>query len=148
MAGHQRTKDTGAAKRTATGKVRRVREHLPAEEIETTKRRKRFAGARALVNERLARTTDPLKQLDLARAYVLSAAAKYNHDKALLDAVDALLRAGDHILTTGQELTPSARSTRRSTTARHRKRRRDTTIVLREGHAAIRQKLGDARNVA
>lgn len=103
MAGHHRTVATGKARRTGSGfgRVRKVRQHLPPGEADTSRRRKLRASARAIANQRITTTRDPLVQLDAARDYVRSAAAKYAHDAAIQQAVDALLAIGDQIYRDG-----------------------------------------------
>lgn len=101
MAGHRRTVDTGTARRTTSGKTRRVREHRAAGESAAARRDQEQKGARALVEHRIRRTKDPLRQLDIARDYVRSAAAKYQPGSELAGAIEALLTAGDRIYGTG-----------------------------------------------
>lgn len=105
MAGHRRTVDTGTARRTASGKTRRVRQHRAAGESATARRDQEKRGARALVEHRIRRTKDPMRQLDIARDYVRSAAAKYQPGGEISDVVDALLTAGDRIYSTGNRKT-------------------------------------------
>lgn len=97
MAGHSRTVDTGRARRTPRGKSRRVRQHLPPGEADQAHRDKHRRGARAVAEHRMRRTSDPLAQLDAAREYVRSAAAKYRPAGHTTEAVEALLAAGDRI---------------------------------------------------
>ncbi|MFC4000909.1 hypothetical protein ACFS2C_28085 [Prauserella oleivorans] len=105
MAGHHRTVATGKARRTGSGfgRVRQIREHLPPGEAATNRRRKLRAAARAIANQRINVARDPLVQLEAARDYVRSAAAKYQHDTALQQAVDALLAIGDQIYRDGTQ---------------------------------------------
>jgi hypothetical protein len=140
MAGHSRSVDTGKARRTANGKTRKVREHLPPGEAETARRDKQHRGARTVAADRIARTRDPLRQLDIAREYLRSAAAKYQPNPGDLDiAVKALLAVGDRIFQTGQPQTAAARQTRRTKAASHRKRRADLTTLTRLGEQAARE---------
>lgn len=144
MAGHVRSADTGKARRTAAGRPRKIREHLPAGEVEAAKRRKRHLGARTLAADRIDRARDPLRQLDIAREYVRSAAAKYTADHEITAAVEALLAAGDRIFTTGVPLSAAAKRARRERAARHRWQREQTELLVREGRAAIRRQHNNA----
>lgn len=149
MAGHVRTVGTGKARRAGGGKPRKIRQHLPAGEVELARRRKQHLGARTVAADRIGRTRDPLRQLDIAREYVRSAAAKYTADPAVVDAaVNALLAAGDHIFTAGAPLPASAKRTRREAAARHRQQRQQDALLAREGAAAIRRQRTDARRAS
>lgn len=107
MAGHTRTTGTGATVRGATGKPRRVREHLPAGDAEIARRKKAHAGARSQARSHIATAQDGLRQIEAARDYVRSAAAKYHpHPDDLQPVVQALLAAGDRIFEAG---TPRSR---------------------------------------
>lgn len=139
MAGHARTVDTGKARRTPTGKARKIREHLPPGEAETAKRRKQHRGARTITLDRINRTTDALRQLDIAREYVRSAAAKYEPGGEITAAIEALLGVGDRIYQVGSPLSESARRTRRTVSERHRAKRATTAVLVREGTAAVRR---------
>lgn len=145
MAGHVHTVDTGKARRTASGRRRKIRERIPTDEAETSKRSKRHEGARTITMDRISRTTDPLRRLDAAREYVRSAAAKYLVDPEMVSAaVEALLAAGDQIFTEGEPLSPSARRTRRDQAEYHRARRQRTELLVREGAAAVRRQQTEA----
>lgn len=148
MAGHVRSIDTGKARRTASGKTRKIRQHLPPGEVEKAKRRKQHLGARTVINARLAATSDPLRRLDIAREYVRSAAAKYQVSGELAAAVDALIAAGDRIFITGEPLSPSAKRTRRAAAEQHRAKRKRTALLVREGRAAVRRQQNDTRHSA
>lgn len=145
MAGHARTVDTGKARRAPSGKVRKVRRHVPPGEAETAKRQKQHRGARTVALNRISRTTDPLRQLDIAREYVRSAAAKYQPDGQVTTAVQALLAAGDRIYQSGQPLSAAAKRTRRERAQRHQTKRRETAVLVREGQTAVRRQRNDAR---
>lgn len=106
MAGHTRSADTGTARRTSSGKSRRVRKHLPAGEAAAARRTKQQQGARTLTDHKIRRERDPLRQLDIARDYVRSAANKYHPGGQVADAIAALLAAGDRIYESG---TPNTR---------------------------------------
>lgn len=149
MAGHTRTVATGKARKTASGLPRKIREHLPPEQIAATKRRKQHTGARTVAADRIARTSDPLRQLDIAREYLRSAAAKYVADADIVQtAVNALLAAGDRVFASGAPLTPGARQARRARATRHRDQRKNTALLVREGTAAIRRQHADAQKKA
>lgn len=139
MAGHLRTVDTGTARRTSGKRTRKNREHLPPGQAAAHARRKQHHGARTQALDRINRTSDPLRQLDIAREYVRSAAAKYQADGHVVDAVQALLAAGDAIYTSAAPLSESARRTRRETAARHQQQRHRNQVLIREGEAAIRR---------
>lgn len=115
MAGHLRTTDTGTTRRTTGKRVRRNREHLPPGEAADHGRRKQHRGARSRAVDQIHRTTDPLAQVDIARDYVRSAAAKYVPDGHLIEAIQALLAAGDGIYTHAPARSESARRHRRTT---------------------------------
>lgn len=148
MAGHVRSVDTGKARRTAGGKSRKVREHLPPGEVEAAKRRKQHLGARTVATDRINRARDAQAQLDIAREYVRSAAAKYTADEEITAAVQALLAAGDRIFQTGQPLSPAGKRARREAADRHRVKRQQDALLLREGRASIRRQQADARRVS
>ncbi|RBM18084.1 hypothetical protein DI005_20025 [Prauserella sp. PE36] len=78
-----------------------MRQHLPAGEAEQNARRKARDGAKAVAYQRIRRTSDPMQQLDAARDYVRSAAAKYSHGPALNRLVNAMLEIGDEIFRDG-----------------------------------------------
>ena len=149
MAGHTRTVATGKARRTTSGLPRKIREHLPPEQAAATKRRKQHKGARTVAADRIARTSDPMRQLDIAREYLRSAAAKYIADADIVQvAIDALITAGDRVFANGAPLTPAARQARRATATRHRDQRQKTALLVREGTAAIRRQHADAQQKA
>ncbi|HEY3478880.1 MAG TPA: hypothetical protein VGL02_08260 [Streptomyces sp.] len=126
MAGHPRTEDTGQAHRAASGRIRRTRVHLPPEQLEQARRTKQYQGARAIADKRIAQASDPVAKLQFARAYLLSALAKYRPSGDHLDAaIAAVLAAGDQVFLTGEPLSPAARDTRRRKAADHRGRRAD-----------------------
>ncbi|WP_345368311.1 hypothetical protein, partial [Saccharopolyspora cebuensis] len=77
MAGHTRTVDTGAAVRTAAGRVRKVRRHRPAGQARVHARVKAHRGARRTVEARLRSASDPVRRLEIALGYVKSARAKF-----------------------------------------------------------------------
>lgn len=140
MAGHTRTVDTGTARRTRTGKVRRIRQHLPAGQSEKARRDKAHRGARTVALARIDRARTPLDKLEAARQYVRSAAAKYGiADPDVAAAVTALLAAGDRIFQTRQPLSAAARARRRSAREAQRVRRTHTRTLLRLGKQAARQ---------
>lgn len=97
MAGHGRSIDTGKSRRTTSGKSRRIRQHLPPGEAEQARRRKQHDGARTVALNRIRRTSDPLRQVDIARDYLRSAAAKYRPHGEVTGVIEALLAAGDQI---------------------------------------------------
>ncbi len=146
MAGHGRTIETGKARRTARGRSRRIRQHIPDGEAEQAKRRKQHSGARANAVNRINRTTDPLRKLDIAREYLRSAAAKYQPDSEITDAVQALLAAGDRIYQHAEPLSPAAKRTRRVRAERSQTVRANNAALIREGKAAVRQQQNNARN--
>ncbi|GAA0645714.1 hypothetical protein GCM10010174_80920 [Kutzneria viridogrisea] len=149
MAGHLRSVDTGKARQTPSGRARRVREHLPPGQVALAKRRKQHLGARAAAADRIARTTDPLRQLDIAREYVRSAAAKYTATDAVLQvAVQALLQVGDQVFTTGTPVSASTKRTRRQSAERHRQQRQRNQLLLREGRAAVRRQQSESRTAS
>lgn len=115
MAGHTRTVDTGKTQRTGR-RTRRVREHLPPGEAAENARAKQHQGARERALDRINRTTDPLGQLDAARDYVRSAAAKYQATGHVTDGIEALLAVGDAIFHRAAPLSEAQRRTRRSRT--------------------------------
>lgn len=104
MAGRSRTVDTGRTRGN-----RRARQHRPAGETESAHRDRVHRGARALVNQRIDRARDPLRQLDIARDYVRSAAQKYQVRGETAPAIEALLAAGDELYRTGS---PKSRTRR------------------------------------
>jgi hypothetical protein len=148
VAGHTRTVPNGKGRRTSGGKTRKVREHLPPDEVASARRRKQFLGARSVAADRIARTSDPLRQLDIAREYVRSAAAKYTDAAAVAAAVEALLAVGDRIYATGTPLSAAAKRTRRATADRHRQERHRTAVLVREGRAAVRRQQNEAHRNA
>lgn len=110
MAGHTRTQDTGQSRRTSQGRTRRVRHHLAPDDLDTARRRKQRNGARSVTDGRMARTSDPLARLDIARGYLRSAAAKYGDDQAVEEATAALLAAADRLYRTGRPRTRGRRT--------------------------------------
>lgn len=102
MAGHPRTVGTSRHQRGASGRARRVREHLPAGEAAPARRRKAHASARSRALAHVHRASgDQLVQIDRARDYLRSAAGKYSIETDLTPVVDALIAAGDRIYQTG-----------------------------------------------
>lgn len=149
MAGHVRTVDTGRARRTASGRTRRVREHLPPGEVEAARRCKQHLGARTAAANKINRANDLLKRLDIAREYLRSAAAKYEIDTAAVEAaVEALLAAGDRTYQHGAPLTASAKRRRREEALKHRAKRQQTAVLVREGLKAVRSQQAEARRVS
>lgn len=149
MAGHSRTTATGKAHRAASGKPRRVREHLPPGEAEDAKRAKAHRGAKTVALDRISRATDPLTKLNIAREYVRSAAAKYQVDEdTVTAAIDAMLAAGDRIFTAGQPVTAAQKRTRQHHSQQRRQRRTENELLLREGRAAVRRQQADADRAA
>ncbi|TDX84963.1 hypothetical protein [Amycolatopsis arida] len=148
MAGHTRTRATGTARRTSGGKTRKLREHLPSDQLDQHRRRTQRRGARSRAVDRISRTSDPLRRLDVAREYVMSAAAKYRDPGAVAAAVEALLAAGDRIYAHGAPLTPAERRTRRERANQHRQQRQRTAVLVREGQAAIRRQRKEADRTA
>lgn len=144
MAGHTRTTGTARAVTAASGRIRKVREHLPpgdGAESSDLVRRKRRNGARALVGERIARTSDPLTQVALAADYVKSAAAKYQaRTGAAAAAVEALLELGDRIYAAGEPLTPGQKHHRKTVAQAHRAARTRNAQLVAEGAAAVRKR--------
>ena len=149
MAGHVRSVATGKARRTASGRIRKVREHLPPGEAEQAKRRKQHLGARTVATDQINRAGDLLRKLDIARQYVRSAAAKYTAAPDEINAaVEALLALGDRIYANGVPLSPGAKRTRRANAARHRQQRQQTALLIQEGRASIRRQQNDAQRTS
>lgn len=105
MGGRARTYDTGTTRGT-----RRQRKHLPAGTAETHRRDKDHRGARALAQQRIDRSPDPVTALLAAVNYVRSAASKYRPGGLVQPGIDAVMAVGDEIYRTG---TPRTRTSRR-----------------------------------
>ncbi|MET9260371.1 hypothetical protein [Amycolatopsis sp. NPDC004079] len=144
MGGHTRTVGTARAVVAEPGKVRKVRDHRPAgdgSEDAPEVRRKRRNGSRAFARERIARTSDPVKQTALALDYVKSAAAKYQPDPAAAQAaVAALLAMGDRIYADGVPLTAGQKRYRKTAARRHRIAKDRKALLLAQSDPALRQR--------
>ncbi len=151
VAGHGRTTATGKARRTPSGRTRKVREHLPDGQSAAAKRAKQHQGARRVTADRLRKAKRLITRENIARSYIGSARAKFSDpDTAEFDRlhqayIDAMVALGDHIFRHGPELTASARKTRRDAKNRRRQDRHDTGLIHRAGVKSLAEKQAGAR---
>uniref|UniRef100_UPI003F495B1A hypothetical protein n=1 Tax=Amycolatopsis sp. CA-096443 TaxID=3239919 RepID=UPI003F495B1A len=137
MAGHVRTIAGKGRFTGTTGRVRRNRVRLPAEDIDPARRTKQRTGARTRAQHRLDNAQTPQEQLDAAREYLLSAMAKYDGRQSIPGLVQLMLRAGDRIYATGRPVTPETRKRSQQRAAANRSKRRTNRLLVAEGLRSV-----------